>query len=110
MPRNFNKLKFTICIFVNFQSHKAVSLRKSSAFSRWHAGWVRQNVTDSAHQAMDHWFMGKTDELLPNRTQKIARTFMQKTPYRLYHKYMVELLKNNLANPNAPPSSILSTS
>jgi ribosome modulation factor len=79
---------------INFQSHKTVSQCKSNAFSRWHAGWVRQNVSDSAHQTIDDWFMGKTDDLCPNKTLKIARNFLEKTPYRLYHKYHVEVQKN----------------
>jgi hypothetical protein len=63
---------------------------------------VRQNVTDSAHSAVEQWFMGKSDELLPNRTLKTPKTILEKTPYRVYHKYVVDLLKS-------PSSNILST-
>ena len=85
--------------FVNnkniFQSHKTVSQRKFGEFSRWHAGWVRQNVADSAHQEIESWFTGKTDDLVPNRTQKVTRNCLDKTPYKLYNKYTVEISKTS---------------
>jgi hypothetical protein len=76
-----------------FQSHKSVSRKKFGAFSRWHAGWVRQNVTDSASQAIDDWFMGKTADLAPNRTQRVIRNVSDKSPYRLFSKFVVESMK-----------------
>jgi hypothetical protein len=50
-------------------------------------------VTDAAHVAIDKWFMGKSDDLCPNRTQKVTRALLDKTPYRVYHKFTVEWLK-----------------
>ncbi len=86
--------------FVHFQSHKTVSLRKSSAFSFWHASWVRQNVPDTAHHSIEQWFMGKSDQLVPNRTQKLSRSSQEKAPYRQYLRYKVDLPKA-IPNENA---------
>ena len=85
----------TLTLNCLFQSHKTVSHRKQNAFSRWHASWVRQNVTDESHQSIDSWFMGKTEDLCPNRTQRIVRNFMDRTPYRTYKKYHVEMVKSS---------------
>jgi hypothetical protein len=38
-------------------------------------------------------FMGKSDDLERNRTQKVARNFLDRSPYRLFHKYHVDVLK-----------------
>ena len=88
-----------------FQSHKSVSRAKSGAFSRWHAGWVRQNVPDSAHVAIDDWFMGKTDDLVANRTSKMIQNSPDKTPYRLYNKYVVESTSTTMLTPSATTTS-----
>ena len=86
-----------------------MSRRKSGAFGRWHAAWARQNVPESQHKNIDNWFMGKSEELVPNRTTKLVRTDHDKTPYRNYNKYRVEVVKSSAA-PTSLPAGIQAAS
>ena len=85
---------FHLIIFTSFQSHKKVSRRKTGDFNRWHSGWLAENVSESAHSAVADWFMGKTEGLVPNKTHKIVKNDHDKTPYRTYHKFRADIIKN----------------
>ena len=80
------------------QSHKKVSRRKTGDFNRWHSGWLAENVSESQHSSVADWFMGKTapqsaPDLVPNKTHKIVKNDLEKTPYRTYHKFRADIIK-----------------
>ena len=79
--------------FILLQSHKKVSRRKTGDFNRWHSTWLAENVSESAHSSVADWFMGKTDGLVPNKTHKVVKNDHDKTPYRTYHKFRADIIK-----------------
>lgn len=80
------------CLKRALTSHKSVSQRKFSSFERWHAAWARKNVSEEQHKSTENWFMGNSDDLVANQTQKRTRTFTNKEPFRIYHKWIVEVI------------------
>jgi hypothetical protein len=49
-------------------------------------------VSETQHGFVADWFMGKTDGLVPNKTHKIVKNNMEKTPYRIYYKFRADIL------------------
>ena len=80
--------------FLLFQSHKAVSRRKTSDFNRWHSKWVKDHVSDVQHSSINDWFMGKSDGLVNNKTHKVIKSDQDKTPYRTFYKFKAEIIKD----------------
>ena len=76
-------------------SHKAVCRRKHGDFNRWHVKWASKHVSDAQREHTENWFMGRSDGLVPNKTHRITRADGEKTPYRTYHKYKSEIIKNS---------------
>ena len=70
-----------------------MSRRKTGDFNRWHANWLADHVSESQHAAVADWFMGKVDGLVPNKTHKIVRNDMERTPYRTFYKWQADILK-----------------
>lgn len=77
--------------FNSFQTHKKVSRRKTADFNRWHQSWVEDHVNASQQTRVSDWFMGHIDGLVPNTTHKEVKNYMERTPYRVFHKYHAEV-------------------
>lgn len=113
-PRNF-KILYVIdsenCFYRKLaltrakNSHKAVSRRKAGDFGRWHSQWLKKNVSESSQTSINEWFMGKCEGLVPNRTHKITKADLERTPYRTYYKYRAEIVKTTSNSSNGPTSS-----
>ena len=84
--------RFNLFLYI-FQSHKAVSRRKTSDFNRWHSRWVKDHVSEVQHSSINDWFMGKCDGLVNNKTQKVVKSDQEKTPYRTFYKFKAEIIK-----------------
>ena len=93
MPLNCHFRHIILTVFILLQSHKKVSRRKTGDFNRWHSTWLAENVSESAHSSVADWFMGKTDGLVPNKTHKVVKNDHDKTPYRTYHKFRADIIK-----------------
>ncbi|XP_059085243.1 paired amphipathic helix protein Sin3b-like [Tigriopus californicus] len=73
------------------QTHKKVSRRKTEDFNRWHLSWVADHVSASQQTRVSDWFMGHIDGLVPNTTHKEVKNYLERTPYRVFHKYHAEV-------------------
>ena len=77
--------------YFSFQSHKLVSIRKTKDFSSWHKQWLVKNVTQESHQDINNWFLGHSDNLLPNKTRVIIINDDKRSPYHQLTKYKCEI-------------------
>lgn len=56
------------------QAHPKVTARLSGRFRKWVDKWRETNVTDSEAEAVEKWFMGEIDDLVPCQTMSYQIT------------------------------------
>lgn len=76
-------------------SHRAVSLRLSLKFTRWHKNWVSNNVLEAQHSSCMDWLMGRADDVKPNQTRVLCNNNLSLAPYRVFNRYRVNYLGDN---------------
>lgn len=89
-------LLFTFFFFFNlFQTHPIVTKRQNNRFRSWLKSWVTSNVSDLQQKQCTDWLMGRSDNVIPNRTKVITHNDSTRTPYVPYNRYRVERLNEN---------------
>ncbi|XP_022900635.2 paired amphipathic helix protein Sin3a isoform X1 [Onthophagus taurus] len=79
------------------ETHAAVTKRLAVQFHAWLKKWVSSNVTDVQLKQCTDWFMGRGENVVPNRTRIQTNNDYTRTPYAVYNKYHVERLKDDSA-------------
>lgn len=72
-----------------FQTHKSLSLKKFSRFSKWLTNWKSRNVTEKNEDACCEWLDGRLEETC-GKTIRHSEGSSSQLPYHSYVKYSVE--------------------